>query len=68
MEDVLKNRSCGASTDGTTAIDVDGIASLGKWLEDEGVMKTNVLQIILSVERLCCGRSGLEGVIWGCRR
>ena len=36
--------------DGTAAMDMDGIVFLTKRLDDEGVMKTNMLQIILFVE------------------
>ena len=66
MEGVEKCSSGSASMDGTTTIDVDGIAFLAKWLNDDGTMKTNVLRIILSPERHCCGRGGLVGGIWGC--
>ena len=38
MENVMK-----CSMEGTTAMDVDGIAFLMKWLGGEGAMKTNML-------------------------
>ena len=66
IEGVGKCSSCSASMGGTAAKDVDGVAFLSKWLEDEGVMETNMLWIVLSLKRRCCGRGGLEGVIWGC--
>ena len=43
------------SIDGSAAKDVDGVAFLTKRLEDEGEMEANVLRIILSLERCCCG-------------
>ena len=53
------------STDGSAAKDMDGVAFLAKQIMDEDAMEINVLQIILSLKRHCCGRGGLEGVIWG---
>ena len=34
MEDTLKGNSCGASMDGTTVMDMDGVTFLVKQLED----------------------------------
>ena len=67
MEGAKKCNSGSASTDGTASKDVDGVAFLAEPLDDEGAMKTNVLWIVLSLKRHCCGRDELEGVIWGCR-
>ena len=59
MEDALKGSSCGASTDGTTAMDVDGVAFLVKQLKDVDATKTT-----------CCGSSfrwraiAVDGVGW----
>ena len=55
MEGVEKCSSGSASMDGTIAMGVDGIAFLAKWLMDEDVMEMDVLQIIFSLERCCCG-------------
>ena len=46
MEDAMKGSSCSASTEGTAAMDVDGVTFLAKRLEDVNVMKTT-----------CCGSS-----------
>ena len=46
MEGVEKSSSCGASTDGTAAMDVDGVTFVAKRLEDVDVVKTT-----------CCGSS-----------
>ena len=40
MEYAMKNSSCGASSDGTTIMDMDGVTFLRKRLEDINVVKT----------------------------
>ena len=40
MGDAMKSSSCGASTDGITIMDMDGVTFLRKRLEDINVVKT----------------------------
>ena len=40
MKDALKGSSYGVSTDGTAAMDVDGVTFLAKQLEDVDATKT----------------------------
>ena len=61
MKGMKKCSSCSASMEGTTVMDMDGVAFFVKQLEDEGVMKTNVLRIVLSLERCCYGRRWVGG-------
>ena len=47
MENAMKSSSCGASMDGTTVMDVDGVAFLTKQFDDVTEMKIMNLWIIL---------------------
>ena len=55
MEGTMKCSSCGASMDGTTAMDVDGITFLAKPVEDVEAMKTACCGSSFALEISCCG-------------
>ena len=61
MEDALKGSSSGASTDGTTAMDVDDVTFLLKRLEDVDATKTVCCGSSFVLEISCYGRRWVEG-------
>ena len=61
MEDVMKSNFNGASTDGTAAMDVDGVMFLVKRQEDVDAMKTTSYGSSFMLEIGCCGRRWDEG-------
>ena len=61
MEDAMKSNSCGASTDGTAAVDVDGILFLTKQLGDVDAVKTMNYGSSFALEISCCGQRWVGG-------
>ena len=65
MEDTLMGSSCGASMDGTVAMDVDDVTFLVKRLEGVNVMKTTNYGSSFAWREVAVDGGGLEEVIRG---
>ena len=61
MEDAMKSSSCGASTDGTAAMVMDGVTFLVERLEDVDVMKTTNYRSSFALEKSCYGQRWVGG-------